>query len=65
MSEENEKTFDHALDGEEIISVKGFGLDWKCRDFQFALGQTHEHKGKVSACNTLGADGKPVEVPAQ
>jgi hypothetical protein len=33
-----------------ITTYKGFGLDWKCRDFQYALGESYEHKGDVAAC---------------
>ncbi|CAB5170067.1 hypothetical protein UFOVP154_1, partial [uncultured Caudovirales phage] len=33
-----------------IISYKGFGADWKCRDFQYAIGSTYEHVGTVKAC---------------
>ena len=33
-----------------VVAYKGFGPDWKCRDFQYALGETYEHAGKVAAC---------------
>lgn len=33
-----------------ITAYKGFGLDWKCRDFQYAPGQSYEHNGPVEAC---------------
>jgi hypothetical protein len=33
-----------------IVAYKGFGLDWKCSDFQFEIGKTFKHKGKVRAC---------------
>jgi hypothetical protein len=33
-----------------ITSYKGFGPTWKCRDFQYALGKSYEHKGDVKAC---------------
>jgi hypothetical protein len=35
-----------------VVSYKGFGLDWKCRDFQYAPGESYEHKGGVVACPT-------------
>lgn len=35
-----------------IVAYKGFGPDWKCRDFQYALGESYEHKGKVGACES-------------
>ena len=33
-----------------IIAFKGFGMDWKCRDYQFEVGKTFKHKGHVEAC---------------
>ena len=33
-----------------ITTFKGFGPDWKCRDFQYELGKSFEHKGAVGAC---------------
>ncbi|WP_208630869.1 DUF7666 domain-containing protein [Ralstonia insidiosa] len=33
-----------------VVSYKGFSPDWKCRDFQYEIGKTYEHKGKVEAC---------------
>jgi hypothetical protein len=37
---------------ETMVAYKGFGPDWKCRDFQFAVGQTYEHSGRVEACSS-------------
>ena len=47
-----------------VVSIKGFGLDWKCQDFQYALGQIYTHTGVVSACNGgfSAIEGYPLEV---
>ncbi|EOV4719980.1 hypothetical protein ACONVS_004867 [Salmonella enterica] len=34
----------------EIVTFKGFNKDLKCRDFQFKIGKTFHHDGKVEAC---------------
>jgi hypothetical protein len=36
---------------EVITSYKGFDANWRCRDMQYAVGQTFEHKGEVAACS--------------
>ena len=35
-----------------ITAYKAFGPDWKCRDFQYSIGETYKHKGSVSACSS-------------
>ncbi|MGJ7529823.1 DUF7666 domain-containing protein, partial [Variovorax sp. GB1P17] len=35
-----------------ITAFKAFGPDWKCRDFQYDIGGTYEHAGKVRACDS-------------
>ncbi|EEC0800516.1 hypothetical protein ADQ57_002805 [Salmonella enterica subsp. enterica] len=36
----------------EIVTFKGFNKGLKCRDFQFAIGETFHHEGKVEACGS-------------
>jgi hypothetical protein len=37
---------------EPITSYKGFGPDWKCRDFQYEIGKSFEHQGAAVACES-------------
>lgn len=34
------------------MTFKGFNKDLTCRDFQFAIGETFHHDGKVEACGS-------------
>ncbi|ECQ1542554.1 hypothetical protein FYX65_01365 [Salmonella enterica subsp. enterica] len=36
----------------EIVTFKGFNKELKCRDFQFEIGKTFHHNGKVEACGS-------------
>lgn len=36
----------------KIIAYKGFNKDWTCRDFQYEIGQTYEHQGRVEPCQS-------------
>lgn len=35
-----------------LIAYKGFDKDLACRGYQYAVGQTFEHKGRVEACSS-------------
>ena len=35
-----------------ITAYKGFDASLRCRDFQYEVGQTYEHKGDVVACRS-------------
>jgi hypothetical protein len=37
---------------ETIVAIKGFDANLRCREFQFAIGETYTHDGKVSACES-------------
>ncbi|EIF7321233.1 hypothetical protein H1J99_000630 [Salmonella enterica] len=35
-----------------IVTYKGLNKDLQCRDYQFAIGETYHHEGKVEACGS-------------
>jgi len=47
-----------------ITAIKGFNPDWTCRGFQFEVGKTYRHEGKVAACESgfHSIEGHPFEV---
>lgn len=47
----------------KIIAYKGFGKDFKCRDFQYEVGKTYEMDGNIKCCNRgFHACESPMEV---
>ena len=50
-------------ESKKIIAYKGFDENWKCRDYQYKVGETHEHKGDVEVCESgLHACEYPLDV---
>jgi len=48
---------------EVVTAYKGFDANWKCRGFQYAVGQSYEHTGAVEACrNGFHACEHPLDV---
>ena len=37
---------------ETITAYKGFENDWKCRGFQYKVGESFSHEGEVKACES-------------
>ena len=33
-----------------MLAIKGFNLDWTCRDFQYEIGSKYTHRGDVAVC---------------
>ena len=35
-----------------FLGYKAFNKDLTCRDYQFEIGKTYEHKGKIAVCES-------------
>jgi len=50
-------------DETKITAYKAFNPDWTCRGFQYAIGQTYTHDGKIDVCEVgFHACENPLEV---
>jgi hypothetical protein len=47
-----EQTTEQDVAVEAITAFKGFDQNWQCRGFQFSIGQTYTHEGRVKACES-------------
>ncbi|MDE1971434.1 MAG: hypothetical protein KGI50_07715 [Patescibacteria group bacterium] len=36
----------------KMIGYKGFDKNWKCRDMQYEIDKTYEHKGEINLCES-------------
>jgi hypothetical protein len=52
LAERNRHIKGNHMTQKTIVTYKGFNKDLQCRDYQFAIGETYHHEGKVEACGS-------------